>query len=111
MQDVPISVEVERSGGFAGIVTRRRADTAELAPHDAAELRALVAGADLAGLEQSLAASAPGATPATGGADRFQYDLTVDDGEHVHRFSVQDGSVPAQLQPLLSAAMRLGRPV
>ena len=63
MQDVPISVEVERSGGFAGIVTRRRADTAELAPHDAAELRALVAGADLAGLEQSLAASAPGATP------------------------------------------------
>ena len=107
MQDVPIRVEVERSGGFAGIVTRRRADTADLPPEQAGQLRALVAGVDLAALEQRLAAAPP--APA-GGADRFQYDVTVHDGEHVHRFSVQDGSVPLELQPLLSGAMRLGSP-
>ena len=35
VQDVPVRVEVERSGGFAGIVTRRRADTADLPPAEA----------------------------------------------------------------------------
>jgi hypothetical protein len=107
VQDVPIRVEVERSGGFAGIVTRRRADSTDLPPDQAGELRELVGGVDLAALEQRLAAAPP--APA-GGADRFQYDVTVHEGEEVHRFSVQDGSVPPELQPLLDGALRLGRP-
>jgi hypothetical protein len=110
VHEAPVRVEVERSGGFAGIVTRRSADTADLPPEAAAELRGLVAGVDLSGLEQRLAATTDAPGPPAGGADRFQYDVTVDDGQQVHRFSVQDGSVPPELQPLLGAAMRLGRP-
>jgi hypothetical protein len=108
VQDARIRVEVERSGGFAGIVTRRSADTADLPPDAAAELRGLVAGLDLAGLEQRPAGATGASAPPAGGADRFQYDVTVDDGQHVHRFTVQDGSVPPELQPLLGAVLRLG---
>jgi len=99
VEDAPVRVEVERSGGFAGMVTRRVLDAADLAPEEAGELRRLVADADVAGLTQRLAEAPPAAGR---GADRFQYDVTVHQGEQVHHVTVRDGSVPAELQPLLA---------
>jgi hypothetical protein len=103
VEDVPVRVEVERSGGFAGMVTRRTLDTADLPPDEAGELRRLVAAADVAGLAQRLA-DAP--APARGGADRFQYDVTVHHGEQVDHVTVRDGSVPPELAPLLARVTR-----
>jgi hypothetical protein len=102
VEDVRVRVEVERSGGFAGMVTRRSLDTAELPADEAGELRRLVAAADVAGLAQRLA-DAP-APPR--GADRFQYDVTVHHGEQVDRVTVRDGSVPPELAPLLARVTR-----
>ena len=109
MQDVPVRVEVERSGGFAGIVTRRRADTADLPRRRRRSCARSSPASTWRGSSRAWPGRA-GTSCLARGADRFQYDVTVDDGERVHRFSVQDGSVPSELQPLLDAAMRLGNP-
>jgi hypothetical protein len=101
--DVPVRVEVERSGGFAGLVTHSEADTANLPPPDADELRRLVADVDLAGLTGRTSAGGPRTAR---GADRFQYDVTVQAGSQTYQFTVYDGAIPPELQPLLSYVTR-----
>ena len=95
-------IHFERSGGFAGLVQRFSVDTSTLGPEQADEIERLVAAADL----PRLAAHPP---PPARGADRFQYDLTVSDGRDRHQVRVGEGSVPAQLRPLLDRLAQLRR--
>jgi hypothetical protein len=65
-----IQVEVVRSGGFAGLSRTARVGSANLDEQRAATLRSLVS-------EASLSGQTPQASRAPGGADRFQYEVTL----------------------------------
>ncbi|MCO8269837.1 hypothetical protein M1L60_04430 [Actinoplanes sp. TRM 88003] len=69
------------------------ADSRTLPPADAARLRLLMSSLDFASLRST--------RHPTGGADLFQYDLTLIRGSDHWRGTVSQASVPAALQPLL----------
>ena len=105
MSDTPIAVTVTRSGGFAGIETRAAVDTAHLPLERAAELRSLVRRADAAALARRLA----GARDDPHGADRFHYDVDIRVGDDVHRFSLGEAAIPAELKAVIDFVMSYGR--
>lgn len=105
MAEIPVKVEVSRSGGFAGITLRSEVDAATLSPAEAEELRGLIAQANL----DELVARLHAAPAAPTGPDRFQYDVTVCIGQNTYQFAVQEGAVPPEVQPLLALVMRRGR--
>ena len=106
MSDIPIEVTVTRSGGFAGIETRAAVDTADLPPDRAAELRSLVRRADPAALARRLADAHDDPL----GRDRFHYDVDIRAGGEVHRFSVGEAAIPAELKAVIDYVTRYGRP-
>ncbi len=87
-------VEVERTGGFAGLVTRRSADTRSLPPEQARELTRLVG-------ELDLAAGQGDAQPGRSVPDGFSYDVLIVAGDAQRRLQARDPDVPAPLRPLL----------
>lgn len=95
-------IELVRTGGVAGVTLRCAVDTADLPAADAADLEQLVSAADLPAV-----AARPAIPPR--GADRFQYDLTVDDGETRHAVRVRDGDLPPSLRPLIDRLLALAR--
>jgi hypothetical protein len=105
MTEVPVRVKVHRSGGFTGIDLDSEADSTSLSRDDAEELRRLVAEADLAELVPRLSA----ATSSPRRPDRFQYDVTVEQGRQTYRFTVYDGAVPPDVKPLLALVARAGK--
>jgi hypothetical protein len=98
-----VRVELRRSGGIAGITMVSALDTATADPATAAIVDSALANVDLPALAASGAA-------ASSGADRFQYDLTVDkDGER-HSLSLGESALPAELRPLVQALVAKARP-
>lgn len=89
-----MQVSFSRSGGFAGVMMTAAADTAMLTATDAAHLRSLVAAADFFRLT-------PVMTGTTTRPDRFQYDITIADGDRNHSVTVSESNVPSTLRPLL----------
>jgi hypothetical protein len=93
-----LRVELERSGGFGGITTRRVLDSAQLPPGETRELERLVEDADLDALEGERA-------PAQGDRgmpDSFQYRLSVLRGGRRWDVEISDPDVPASLRALLT---------
>jgi hypothetical protein len=90
-----LRIELTRSGGYAGLsTTLGELDTAQLPESEAREIEELVNRADVA----SLAA----ASPMHGtGADRFQYELTIEDAGGRHELAMSEDSVPDELRPLI----------
>jgi hypothetical protein len=105
MSDAPLHVELERSGGFAGITTRVSLDTSALSPAEAAEVEGLVERADLRGLARSLAAE----PPAQRGADRFQYELTVSHGGERYSVELPESAATPEVRQLISRVTQLGK--
>ncbi len=89
-----VRVDVERTGGFGGLVTRRSADTDSLPEADARELAQLVAALDLEALQK-----APSPTRTV--PDAYQYDIVISTGGDQVTLHAQDPDVPAQLRPLI----------
>ena len=90
-----LRIELTRSGGYAGLTTKLgELDTTELPETDARELEELVRKADVA----KLAARSPirGA-----GADRFQYELTIESGDGRYELLMSEDKVPDELRPLI----------
>ena len=88
-------VTLRRTGGlFAGNVLQATVAEEELSAAQAAELAALLAPVDVA----ALAARSPIAGT---GADRYQYDVAVEQGGETRRIIAPDGAMPAQLAPLV----------
>ena len=84
-------VELVRSGGFAGISRRW---TSELGEDEAAELERVF---DQVG----------DPSPEPGGADRFQYELTLTrDNGRTRALTVREGAIPAELGPVLERYAR-----
>jgi len=106
VSDVPMKVAVTPSGGFAGMEIRTAVDTAHLPPDRAAEIRSLVRRADPAALAHRLAdvRDDPHAR------DRFHYDVDLRVGDQVHRFSVGEAAIPAELKAVIDSVMKYGRP-
>jgi hypothetical protein len=98
----PIRIDLERSGGFAGVTMRASVDTGTLPPDEAREIDRLVGQVDFAGL-----ARRPPAPPR--GADRFHYDLTVRRGGERHHVSLPESAVPPELKPLLDRLVAIAR--
>lgn len=84
-----------RTGGlFAGNVLQTTVTEDELSEPEAAELGELLGRVDI----DDLAARAP--IRGTG-ADRYQYDLTVQRGGQGRRVIVSGGAIPDELAPLI----------
>lgn len=90
-----MKVSIVRGGGIAGLVTVTTVDSASLAPEAAAELRARVERAGLSGTPER-----PG--PPEGRPDRFDYELTVQDGGRVLTTRAREGDLPGPLRALIS---------
>jgi hypothetical protein len=96
-----IRIELERSGGFAGISRRASADTSKLPPDEAAEIAELVRRIDF----DALAATATGPPRAP---DRFQYDLDIRQGAEHHRLTVGERAVTPELRALIDHVLQHG---
>jgi hypothetical protein len=96
----PLRVEVTRSGGLTGIT---RSWAVETAPEDAeapaTALRELVAAADLVGSSRGSGA---------GGADRYQYDVTILDGTDRRSYSLQETDLTEAQRRLVRWVMSAG---
>ena len=91
-----MEITVRRTGGFAGITRTARVRTHELDPPAADELHALVHDADL---------PAVGGEPS--GADRFQYEIHVREGDREQRATVHDGAMPDPVRRLVDRVQEL----
>ena len=89
-----MQITLERRGGFTGISHIIKVDTATLPPEQAAQVRHLVETANFFRLPP--AASMP-AQP-----DRFEYEVTVQEGAQTHTVTFGEVTAPASLQPLVS---------
>ena len=97
-----MKVRLSRSGGFAGIRRTFEVSDEALAPADAARLRAAVARARSAGLR------AQGAPARPGGADRFAYELAVEDGAPSPALRFAPGACGDELDALAELVEELG---
>lgn len=89
-----MKVEFARTGGVAGIRLAATLDTERLPAEETDRLRRLIAAArffDLPSSQQS----------PTRVADRFQYRVTVEDGDRVKKVEMDEPSVPETFRPLL----------
>jgi hypothetical protein len=88
-------VQVQRSGGFAGIPVTTGVESERLSPEASSQFSQLV--------EQAKALPSPpaGARSRGGRPDRFQYDVTIEDGGTRRTFTVHEGDAPPALQQLI----------
>ncbi len=96
-------VDLTRSGGLAGLTMAVSVDTARLPPDTAGVVDAALGQADLAGLAARPRRAAPG-------ADRYQYDLTIERDGECHSLSFPETDVPAELRPVIDALVPLAEP-
>jgi hypothetical protein len=97
-------ITFSRSGGVAGVRLRTTVIEEDLSTPDAAKLRRLLKAADCFRLPQQLTADPKQ-------PDRFQYELTLEDGEHRHTIAIdEEAATPALLKLLdwLTDAARAG---
>jgi len=102
--DDPIRIDLERSGGFAGMSLKASVDTSQLPPDEASTIAGMVDRLDFGAL------AARAATPSRA-PDRFQYDLVVRRGGQRHALSLGESAVTPELRPLLDHLMTMAKGV
>jgi hypothetical protein len=96
-----MQIQFVRSGGFAGLRLATTIDMDDLPEAEAHELLEALDSAHFFSLpEQFMDAGAP---------DRFQYEITVDDGDRQHTVQAGDASLPDHLEPLVRVLERYAR--
>jgi hypothetical protein len=88
-----MQITLERSGGFTGMPLTVTIDTAALSPDQTAQLHQLVEAADFFHVPTTNTASAK--------PDRFEYTVTVREGDRTHTITVSETAIPEPLKPLL----------
>jgi len=86
-------IDFMRSGGFTGIPLRKTLDTDTLPAEEGQELERLVDAAEFFSLPE---------TPGSGGADKRQYKITVEQNGRTHTVEADERAVPAALKPLVT---------
>jgi emfourin len=87
-------IDLERSGGFAGIRQTSSVSTDQMSEDEARKVANLVDGAGFYELPSEIRSTGPG-------ADRFQYKITVESEHGTHVVQVDEAAVPPRLQPVL----------
>jgi hypothetical protein len=88
-----IKVRFTKSGGIAGFRFEARIDSKVLSAEDARQLRKLIDSAHFFDL--------PATFPDSGIRDGFGYAITVEVNGRCHTVTVDEGSVPDKLSPLI----------
>ncbi|NJR50895.1 MAG: hypothetical protein HC780_16305 [Leptolyngbyaceae cyanobacterium CSU_1_3] len=91
----------ERTGGFAGLVMTATIDTATLLPPEANQVCQLVAAADFFNLPATIASPSQ--------PDRFQYQITIEEGDRHHTVQVDESVMPDRLSPLVEWMLEAAR--
>ena len=89
-----MKVEFCRTGGIAGTRLTAVLDTERLPPQEADRLRRLISAASFFDQPISLKSS-------TSGADRFQYQVTVEEGDRIKKVEIDESCVPRTFKPLI----------
>lgn len=89
-----VRVDVERTGGFGGLVTRSSADTDSLPAEESRQLTELVAELDLEALRD-----APSTTRTV--PDAYEYDIVISADGKLFTLHARDPDVPEELRPLI----------
>lgn len=97
-----MKIEFERTGGFAGMQIAATIDTNALSPKDAQNLREMVDAADFFHLPATIRSQ-------SGGADSFQYRVTIEDEGRKHTVEAGEGGASAELRSLLRRLTVLAR--
>ncbi len=97
-------IQFTRTGGFAGIRMGGTIDTSTLDPGEAQTLQQELENAHFFELPAQLSGG-------TGSPerDRFQYEITVEDGGQKHTVVAGESAIPANLQPLIQHLQQLVR--
>ena len=98
-----MKVYLERSGGFAGMVTSTTVDTQTLSPDKAHEIQNLI--------EDSHFFELPSKPPQSskvkkGAADYFTYKITVQDDKREHLVQLNDINMEPNIKPLVDFLIR-----
>src|SRR6266487_2349458 len=99
MSGEPWQIQLERSGGFAGVSFRADTDSSTLDASDAAELERLADAVDF-----SRVAPAQAGVP-----DAFQYHLVAVDGKDRHELTVGESQLDPPLKELVEWLMQRAR--
>lgn len=95
-------IEFERSGGFANIRVAGAVDTDTLPPQEAQAITNLIEKVDFFAL--------PSVIPSvSGGADRFQYTLTVESEGRRHTVELPESAVTGDFANLIGSLTALAR--
>jgi hypothetical protein len=95
-------VQVVRTGGFAGIAQQAAVESARLDAAERDTLIRLVKEAAFFSLPAKIEAQA-------GGYDRFQYEITVEDGERRHTVACGETGMNAALSELARLVLTFRR--
>jgi hypothetical protein len=95
-------IRFERSGGFTGIRLDKTVESEALDAGEAGDLQQEIDASGFFDLPRKI--DSPG-----GGADRFQYRITVESGVHHHTVEVGEAAVPELLWPLVQHLTTLAR--
>ena len=90
-----MKIRFERSGGFAGMMTKVDIDGDSLPDAERQALATLVSDAGFFAHPSKVVDSS------VTGADRFNYRITIESDGRTHTVETTDGSAPASLVPLL----------
>ncbi len=97
-----MQIHFVRSGGFAGLRLAATIDSSSLPEDELQELQDELDTADFFSLPDQF-------TNQEGGADRFQYEITVQQGNKKHTVQSGEAALPDKLQPLVQHLDRLAR--
>ncbi len=95
-------ISFERSGGFAGIMTKTTVDEKDLPPEEARKLNQLVEEAEFFNLPGKIISRSPQ-------PDRFQYELRLEETGRQYKVTVSEEAMPEKLKPLVNWLMEKAR--
>ncbi len=98
-----MQIQFARSGGFAGMRLGGTIDTSTLDPGEAQALQQELANARFFELPAQLSGGS------SAERDRYQYEITVEDGGKKHTVVAGESAIPANLQPLIQHLEQLVR--
>ncbi len=97
-------IELERSGGFAGIRRTSRVEEGALAPEDEERLRAALEAAGFFELPPT-----PRGGGGARGADRFAWRLRAEDGERANEVRFDEASATDELRAVVELVEELAK--
>jgi hypothetical protein len=95
-------IKVTREGGFTAIPLNAEVGGDSLSAEESRRLKGLVEAADFFNLPATVRARGAG-------ADRFQYTVTVEEGDRRHTVRTSDAAAPEALQDLIDDVLKAAR--